>query len=63
MIYYYLKNLKKNLTKNKKFKIPEMFQNKFILFKKLEDENKLSWENFYIEYKHETFDNEYSNLF
>ena len=40
-----------------------MFQNKFILFKKLEDENKLSWENFYIEYKHETFDNEYSNLF
>ena len=30
---------------------------------KLENDNKLSWENFYIEYKHETFDSEYSNLF
>lgn len=57
------KKFKKLISKDEKFEIPEMFKNKFMLFKKLENDNKLSWENFYIEYKHETFDSEYSNLF
>lgn len=53
----------KILEKKSDFKIPEMFKNKFILFTKLENEDKLTWENFYLEYKHESFDNEYSGLF
>ena len=57
------KKFKKMLEKNSDFMIPEMFQNKFILFTKLENDDKLSWENFYLEYKHESFDNEYSGLF
>jgi hypothetical protein len=43
---------KENVSKDSAFIIPELFKEKFDLFKKLDEENKLSWESFVKEYVH-----------
>jgi len=42
--------------------IPDIFIKKYNVFKKLENENKLSWENFVKEYKHENMYNDHFNV-
>lgn len=44
------------------FMIPELFEKKYILMEKLEQENRLDWENFVTEFQQETFYNEYFGL-
>lgn len=51
---------KENLIDDTKFIIPELFKDKFLILKKLENENKLNCENFVKEYDH---DNTYSDYF
>jgi hypothetical protein len=43
---------KELLNKDNTFIIPELFKEKFELFKKLDDENKLNWESFVKQYIH-----------
>lgn len=43
---------KEILNKDNTFIIPELFKEKFDLFKKLDGENKLNWESFMKEYEH-----------
>lgn len=52
----------KNSLENPSFIIPEIFNKKYDLFKKLKDNNELSWENFVKEYKHENLYNEHFGL-
>lgn len=51
---------KKNIVDDSQFIIPELFKEKFIIFKKLENENILNWENFIKNYNH---NNIYSDYF
>lgn len=44
------------------FMIPELFEKKYSLMEKLEQENRLDWENFVNEFQQETFYNEYFGL-
>jgi hypothetical protein len=44
------------------FTIPELFKEKFNLFKKLDEENKLNWDNFTKEYIHSNIYNEHFKL-
>lgn len=53
---------KQEKLKNQLFIIPELFKNKFDLFKKLDDENKLDWNNFIKENTHVNTYNEYFKL-
>ena len=53
---------KQEKLKNQQFIIPELFKNKFDLFKKLDDENKLDWNNFIKENTHVNTYNEYFKL-
>jgi hypothetical protein len=48
---------KQNLS-DTKFIIPELFKDKFNLFKKLEEDNELNWENFVKKYNHSIIYNE-----
>jgi hypothetical protein len=58
-----LYELFKTKINEKDFVIPELFQNKFNLMKILEEKGKLSWENFFINYKEEELESEYQALF
>ena len=51
----------KDLDKN--FEIPELFIAKYNLFKKLETKDKLSWENFILEYVTPKVKTSYERLF
>jgi len=53
---------KKNLIDNNKFIIPDLFKDKFYLFKKLDDEDRLSWDNFVKEYVHSNIYGEHFKL-
>jgi len=53
---------KQEKLKNLQFIIPELFKNKFDIFKKLDDENKLDWNNFIKENTHVNTYNEYFKL-
>jgi len=57
------KLFKNNLKEDTDFKIPELFVNSFNIFKKLEEENNLSWESFASEYKQVDFNGKLSNIF
>ena len=54
------KNLK---TENTNFQIPDMFIDKYNLMLELENENRLSWDNFYNIYKPKNFHTSYSDIF
>ena len=54
------KNLK---TENNNFQIPDMFIDKYNLMLELENENKLTWENFYNMYKPKVIQTSYSEIF
>jgi hypothetical protein len=54
---------KKILLDNNNFEIPELFQNKFNVFKLLDDENKLDWENFYANYEPDSINTGYNQMF
>jgi hypothetical protein len=47
------------LKKDDNYVISELFKKKFDLFKKLENENRLSWDNFVKEFQHENFYNQH----
>lgn len=47
---------------NPDFEVPEIFVKKFTLFEKLVKENRLSWDNFIGEYKHENMYNDYFSV-
>lgn len=51
---------KKNIVDDSLFIIPELFKEKFVIFKKLQSENILNWENFIKNYNH---NNIYSDYF
>jgi len=53
---------KKSAEESPSFVIPEIFVKKYDIFKKLESENKLSWENFVDEYKNENMYNDHFNV-
>lgn len=53
---------KQSKQDNPEFEIPEIFSKKFIIFTKLTDENRLSWDNFVGEYKHENLYNDYFSV-
>ena len=59
-LYY---KFKINLEEDSNFKIPELFIEKYKLFDKLEKTNKLTCENFNIEYKEIDFHGNISNIF
>jgi len=54
------KNIKKE---NVNFQIPDMFIDKYNLMLELENENRLTWENFYNMYKPKNFHTSYSEIF
>jgi hypothetical protein len=58
-LYNIFKNSK---TTNPEFEIPEIFTKKFDLFELLVQENRLSWDNFVGEYKHENMYNDYFSI-
>ena len=53
---------KQELFNNDQFIIPDLFKDKFELFKKLDNENKLDWDNFIKENTHDNIYNEYFKL-
>jgi len=57
------KKFKKLKNEIPDFVIPELFHNKFILMKQLEDDNNLSWEIFHSKYTKENLDTSYNKLF
>lgn len=59
-LYLKFKDLKE---KDEKFKIPELFEKKYEVMKKLDNENNLSWETFNTEYKEEDYTGKNKNVF
>jgi hypothetical protein len=53
---------KESKNTNPEFELPEIFIKKYILFEKLTQENRLSWDNFVGEYKHENMYNDYFSV-
>lgn len=51
------------IKENVNFQIPKLFIDKYNLFKKLDDENRLELKNFYNEYKPQILDNSYMGMF
>jgi hypothetical protein len=54
---------KKIKKENNTFIIPELFQSKFNLMIELEEQNKLTWENFHTFYKKTNIDTSYNKMF
>lgn len=54
---------KKVLAKNPSFEIPELFQDKYPLMERLENDNMLNWENFHKYYQPEKIESGYTNIF
>jgi len=59
-LYYKFKNLK---NKNNLFVIPEMFEQKYDIFYILDNQNKLSYENFIEKYRPEKIKTQYYQIF
>lgn len=57
------KKFKKIINDNPNFEIPELFHNKYSVFKMLDEEDKLNWENFYANYEKEEIDTGYNQMF
>jgi len=53
---------KQILINNINFIIPELFKDKFNILKKLDEENKLNWDNFFKEYNHDNMYGDYFKL-
>ena len=53
---------KQNLNNDSNFIIPELFKDKFYILKKLDEENKLDWNNFFNEYNHNNIYGDYFKL-
>ena len=53
---------KLNLIDDSKFIIPELFKDKFIIFQKLDNENRLDCDNFLKEYNHNNTYEDYFKL-
>lgn len=54
---------KKKVNDDITFEVPDMFEEKFNIFKKLDDENNLSWDTFAAEFKEKDFNGRFSNIF
>lgn len=59
-LYYKFKN---SLLENKNFILPELFENKYNIFKQLEEKNQLSFENFVLLYNNESIPTDYDGIF
>ena len=59
-LYY---KFKSNLEEDISFEIPELFIEKYKIFHRLEQDNKLSWENFSTDYKEKDFHGNINNIF
>jgi hypothetical protein len=59
-LYYKFKNL---LLENKKFILPELFENKYNIFKQLDDKGQLSFDNFVLLYNNESISTDYDGIF
>ena len=59
-LYY---TFKKSLLENKKFILPELFENKYNIFNQLEEKNQLSFENFVLLYNNESIPTDYDGIF
>lgn len=53
---------KQELNTDNNFIIPELFKNKFIILKKLDEENRLDWDNFFKEYNHNNIYGDYFKI-
>jgi hypothetical protein len=53
---------KQNLSSDNSFIIPDLFKDKFNILNKLDDENKLNWDNFFKEYNHNNIYGDYFKL-
>ena len=54
---------KDEINTNSKFEIPEAFEEKYYLFKRLEDNDEISWDNYASIYKEKDFNGRFSNIF
>ena len=54
---------KSEVSENDEFQIPEAFEEKYLLFKKLDDENEITWDNYALMYKEKDFNGRFSNIF
>ena len=59
-LYYDFKN---KLEEDINFTIPELFEEKYKIFYKLDIQNNLNWETFSLIYKEQDFHGNYSNVF
>lgn len=59
-LYKQFKKLKSN---NTDFVVPELFTEKYNVFEKLDNDNNLNWENFYVNYKQKNLQSSYDNIF
>jgi hypothetical protein len=57
------KKFKKIVNENPNFEIPDLFHNKYSVFKMLDEKDKLNWENFYANYKKEEINTGYNQMF
>lgn len=56
-------NFKDKLRVDPNFEIPEIFTEKYSIFKRLDDNNDLNWDSFATEYKEKDFNGRFSNIF
>lgn len=59
-LYY---KFKKELNDNEEFTIPEMYVQKYKIFRELEENDSISWDHFYEKYKPEEMNHSYNSLF
>lgn len=59
-LYY---KFKKELEENEDFTIPEMYVQKYKIFRELEEKGEISWDNFHEKYKPEEMNHSYNALF
>ena len=57
------KKFKKIKSDNTDFILPELFIEKYNVFEKLDNDNNLNWENFYVNYKQKNLQSSYDNIF
>ena len=57
------KKFKKIKEESYQFDIPELFVEKYNVFEKLDNDDNLNWENFYVNYKQKNLQSSYDNIF